>query len=714
MAHFDEMQTSFLGGEISPKARARVDLEKFKSSCATIKNCIVHAHGGVGRRLGTKYVTGVKHHDKVTILHDFNYKGEYNIIFEFGEYYLRAYIDQLQVVTSYIGWVTSTAYPLGYLADAGSGVLVRCIIAHTSGVFVDDLGAGKWEISGGATDLAYEIPTPYTEAQLSDLYFNADDSTLYITHPDHEPRRLDYTPPETITLDTLNYLTYESVPYDGGGAWVVGDTAQLIQGANNDARIEVLSVGATGDILLMKTTVQGEDAYTVNGGACNINAIAPAIGGSAACLCTSDSPPEAWDSNDYPAISWFYEQRLMFANTASFPNRIWGSWSGVYMNFTTGTGLDNQGIDIIVKKADKFVWASSVNVITLGATNGEFLIVAADADEAMTPSNIRPLRATGYGSPESVKISEIDANPVFMQRGKRKVRRLSYDLASNKYAANDISKFSDHMTLSGIIDMAYMNEPDSMVWFLREDGELAGLTYDPEEESYSWHGHIIAGTDAEVISIASINGLVDSEDELWMVVERTVDSSTVKYVEFLTQQMADDATKVDAFYVDSGVTATGSSLSSVTTLDHLEGEEVQILADGSVQAPQTVSSGTITIDPVADEVHAGLYYDTYVDTLPIEGGNPLGVAQGKIRTIYSVIFRLYKTLGMKFGVPDQTLDDVPFGPPVMDEGSPLITGDTDELPFPGGASREGTIRFQQTDPLPMNVLGIIYKASTDV
>ena len=261
--------------------------------------------------------------------------------------------------------------------------------------------------------------------------------------------------------------------------------------------------------------------------------------------------------------------------------------------------------------------------------------------------------------------------------------------------------------------MAYANEPDSYIWSSRTDGELVGLTYEPDYEVFAWHRHVIGGVDALVKSIAVSDGVTVDQDELWAINERTIDGNTVKYVEFMIEGLSSEAAQENAFFMDSGVTKSGV-FTTFDGLDHLEGEEVQILVDGAVQAPKTVSGGSITLDTAsASKGHAGLGYDSYLDPIMPEGGNPIGSSEGKIGRILTIALRLVRSLGFEIGIIGGIFDIYYFGPPEnMDEAIPVFTGDTEPIPYPGDSSRNIGIRIRQTDPLPLNVLAILYEAST--
>ena len=656
---YDAIQESFLAGEISPRLLGRVDLDGYKSGAKTVENMVVHPHGGINRRGGFKFVKEVSDSSKDTILVELAYKAEFFYIFEFGENYIRVYRNQ------------------AYVAGA-------------------------------------DVTTTYTEAQLRELRFCQDEEMLYIFHKDHLPAKLhrhdghdDWHLDSFIAtgVDTFDSFsdsgdhtngTYENVSLTGGSGSGVTADITVSGGSITDCHVNNPGTGyAVNDTLGVPTgTIGGTPVAQVDVASLLV-----------------ENPPSYWAAGNYPTFGLFFEQRLWTFATPDEPNSVAASKSADYFNFDLGTGLDNESIQILVKDATKFMWGTATDQIMLGAHNGEFLIVPAETDAAITPSNVRPVPTTHYGSSFS-KAIKVDTHTIFLQRGKRKFRRTEYKLSSDTYAAKDITILSEHITKSGITDIAFANEPDSFIWGTRDDGELVGLTYEPEYDVFSWHRHTSGGTDAKIISVAVSDGASIDRDELWAIIERTIDGGTVKYVEFMVEGLSPEDDQEDAFFVDSGVTKTGSGFTTFDGLDHLEGETVSILADGAVQAPKTVSSGEITLDTAADKAHAGLSYPTFVDPIIPGGGNPIGTSEGKIKRATKIALRLYRSLGFEVGEIDGTYDDYFFGPPdAMNEAIPLFTGDTDPIGFPGGHSRNIALRIRQNDPLPLNILAIMYELS---
>lgn len=195
-------------GEVDPRLDARVDVAKYYNSSRIAENVILLPQGGWMRRPGSYFVAETKHSDKKARLFNFSFSTIQGYRLEFGDQYIRFYKDQGQIVVAYSAWANSTAYALGDLRTSG-GSYYRCIVAHTSiaapGVFATDLAAGYWEATAGATDLAYEIPSPYLEADLFELKVVQSADIFWITHPSYHQMELSRTGHTAWTLVDVVY-----------------------------------------------------------------------------------------------------------------------------------------------------------------------------------------------------------------------------------------------------------------------------------------------------------------------------------------------------------------------------------------------------------------------------------------------------------------------------------------------------------------------------
>ena len=251
-----------------------------------------------------------------------------------------------------------------------------------------------------------------------------------------------------------------------------------------------------------------------------------------------------------------------------------------------------------------------------------------------------------------------------------------------------------------------VSNPASNVVTIRETAHGAGyLTIDSTDDvrlTVTDEGNSV------VESCASISGALN-EDELWVIVKRTINGNTRRYVECFTDFDFDELDAEVFHFLDSGLSYDGTATTSITGLDHLEGENVQILADGATHDDKIVSSGSITLDRSAKKVKVGLPYDSILQTMRLEGGSAEGegTSQGKIKRVNRVVLRLFETVGAKCGPSLTKLDIVPFRTTsdTLDQPvSTLLAGDK-ALEFDGDYGSD-FIFVKQDQPLPLSVLAI--------
>lgn len=158
---------------------------------------------------------------------------------------------------------------------------------------------------------------------------------------------------------------------------------------------------------------------------------------------------------------------------------------------------------------------------------------------------------------------------------------------------------------------------------------------------------------------------------------------------------------------------------TIPNLDHLEGETVDVIADGLYVGQKTVSSGSITLDNSATDVIVGLRYDAVLKTLPPEAGSSIGSAQGEIKRNDRTVIRFHRTVGAKFGsagefrVNEEKLEEIIFRPPniAMNAPIPLFTGDK-VLQHPASSEESAQVIVKQELPFPCNVVSIINRGIT--
>jgi hypothetical protein len=240
--------------------------------------------------------------------------------------------------------------------------------------------------------------------------------------------------------------------------------------------------------------------------------------------------------------------------------------------------------------------------------------------------------------------------------------------------------------------MAYQQEPDSIIWAVRADGTLIGLTYQRDQQVVAWHQHPVGGTGTEVESVAVIPSADGLADELWISVKRTVNGSTVRYVEYLDPTI----------FVDSGLKYSGVSATSFSGLIHLEGQSVQIVGDDAVYPNQTVSSGSVSLSEGVTTAYIGLPYTTEIVTLPPEVPQQDGASFGKKKSWSRIILNLYQTLGISVNGNQLLLRS---GGDPMDSPPPTFTGQHDVTNL-GWKEVDSSLTIKQEQPLGMTLISL--------
>ena len=169
-----------------------------------------------------------------------------------------------------------------------------------------------------------------------------------------------------------------------------------------------------------------------------------------------------------------------------------------------------------------------------------------------------------------------------------------------------------------------------------------------------------------------------------------------------------DATLDEA--VPQGLRATpiGDWAVARTTLGnlwHLEGRQLAILADGSVQPSMPVVKGAVALPRAAGRILAGLPYTCDLETLDIEGGPP--TLQGRVKRVQEVVLRLKAARGLAVGPDADHLTEIKersretHGAPTA-----LTTGDARLLIDPSW-NGNGRIFVRQAWPLPATIASIL-------
>lgn len=459
-------------------------------------------------------------------------------------------------------------------------------------------------------------------------------------------------------------------------------------------------------------------------GVARITAVASTTSATATVLSTLGSTDAthrwsegAWSNyRSWPvAVTISPEERLSFAGSPSKPLTVWGSVVGDFTSFKEGIIDDDAIIFTLVGsgKQNRIRWVVPKTALAIGTVGGEHILGASAEDEALTPTNVQAKLQTSYGSAD-IQALRVGQAILYVQRGKRKIREMIYDYESDSHKADDLTIFAHHITESGIVDMDFQRTPDPMLWCVRDDGEIAVLSYERDQNVFAWSRLVTTDStaDSDFESVAVIYGGAGEEDEVWVTVKRTIASATKRYVErFKTRNWGSDIE--DAFFVDSGITYDSVTPASTVTAAHLKGETLAVWADGVAfdDAVANASTGVITLKlagetTTASVIQYGLPYTPILIPMKLDLFN-LGLATTK--KITDVIVDLYKTMYGNIGTTEANVTPIVY----------RNAGDTTNVEFPlktgyikhsprGGYNRDGDIVITQDKPAPMTILSLTF------
>lgn len=417
----------------------------------------------------------------------------------------------------------------------------------------------------------------------------------------------------------------------------------------------------------------------------------------------------------YPRAVTFHGQRLWLAGTKHQRQMVYASRIDGFDDFARPFGTDQQGdadaplaIPVFAEEQNRIQWMSSNRALLVGTTAGEFVIAGERTLEAIEPQDFTIRRHTSNGS-EHIQPLALDKSVLYVQRQRRRLRKIHFVFEEDSYSSPDLSVYNEHLTRSGIVELAFQRQREPVVWAVTGDGRLVGWTYRADQPFLAGHEHNTPGGLFE--SVAVVYGEGD-EDELWVVVNR----GGTRYVERFSpdQVQAQEENELSKlWFLDAAVEYSGAT-ATCTGLGHLEGMEVMIFADDSFAGRATVSGGEIeNPKPTAERTLVGLFFPGEVETMPIEVQTENGSSQGRMKKSGRGTMRLYKSLTGEW-FTSQNPNTNKFRS--LNPQTPTVTArdlqDFDEvIESHAGATRVMTVGARQTHPYPMTILGVSTRLS---
>jgi hypothetical protein len=587
------------------------------------------------------------------------------------------------------------------------------------------------------------IPSPYSSAEVDELQFAQSNDFLFIAHKDHRPAQLTrtsdtqwafddvdfidgpYLDENVIDTDTITTtarslgdrtsltLSDAAIINDGDG-WKSTDIGRIVRfkstGGSNDipGYVEI-------DDIQSPTVAAGKILQQVYG----------AVGAKYKWRLG------AWYQGNYPRAVSFAEQRLCFGGEPDAPNFITTSNTGKF-NVMRPTALNHEAtvedthslrVAIADNHLQTVLWLSNARTLLAGSESAVFAIRASVDGEAFAPTNINAVKVAAIGSDAVQPVSVAD-RVVFPTRNGQGLRGMVADSQDAENSVpDDVAILARHVfgRIERIEEIAYQFDRRSVVWMVRSDGVLLGCTYVPEQQVFAWHQHKLGGSfdggDAVVESVGVAQAGGTGHDRVWLVVKRTVGSTTVRHVEFFEDEWT-DGVATSQRYVDSHPAAySGAATTQFGGFAHLVGETVQVLGDGAVLEDAVVEEapagyGRIVTDREYTDLVAGYGYTSTFESLPLEIPDQRGTSMGKAKRADHVVLRLWDshtgevaTIGWD-GEPRSWSPVIQRGAGDV-HGSPVapFTGDK-SVNVEGESTMDLRIRIRQTQPVAFNLLAM--------
>ncbi len=753
-------QSSFAGGLYSKNLWARDDLKRYSIGAKDMTNFYPYPYGGFTRRPGTRFVWECKNTTATRLV---AFKGDAwrQYVLEFGNNYIRVYRNggivlnsdgtPVEIQTPYSGDEITylkmvQAADRMYICDHQRPPMILSCYSDTNWTltqYVPKRGPFLEQ------NTEWTTITPSGTSGTVTLTASAD---IFTTNCVGQQVKLSYNiPAQSHSWNTSGSTTSQAFPCGSGWTYQVADTwsgkVTIQQSDDNGATwMNIKSWTMTEDVSAQFTSSGTVDheclvriVYEYGDGIGNaIFTVDPFISDGYLTITSRINARQvqatvytdkneynfglpyanstsywclgAWSyDNGFPASATFYQDRLFFSGTSTRPLAVWASQSGNYDDFGVHqTPEDSDGLSFsLVSGQVNRCWS----FLSLGSLLGftpvsEWKITAGASGTAISPSNIYAVQQTSEGSWDGIDPIIINNRALFVTADCQHVRDIAYDYSTDSFRGNDLTLYNrDLFEGKTITAWDYQRSPDSIVWICQSDGTLLSFTYVQDQEVMSWARHT---TDGKFLSVVvAMNTTNGNNYETYFIVERTINGTKKRYVESIKAE-APSATLPK--YVDSFLTYSGSAVTTLSGLSHLEGKNVCVIADGSSLGLVKVSGGKVTIDDAASNIVIGLPYDSTFETLDIAVPRQDGTSCSRLKKLDEVIIQFKESKSGRVGINTTVTNDmeqvvmpVPTGIGVP---SALYTGFYRAEPM-GGYASEAHISITQDEPFPMTVLAIV-------
>jgi hypothetical protein len=761
------LKTNFTAGELSPRLEGRPDLAKYFNGAATLENYLVYPQGGAYRAPGSRFVKEVKDSTKKTRLIPFVINRTTAYVCEFGHLYIRFYkngariesppgtpveiaspfteadLFQIQYIQSVdvlfldhplyqtrkVSRVSDTSWSLTTLAlrpppsfedltnlNAGGGASTLGRTGDSGTVTFTITGAarfvtgdiGRYIIAGSSraiiTSLVGASPSTQAVADVLDNFAGqpasiAAGSWFLNLSPQSALDTVTKSKPvgAQVTINFKNNVggsaqdTLRTGPYTSGGD--EGKFIKVLGGV-----IEIQSVISTSQCKgIIRSTLAKADKTKnptgVEAGDWTLNQI------------SWSDPATTPPGKGFPSSVTFFQGRLFHGGSATAqPTTFWGSASDDYENYGVGSLADDAlEYTIASRQFNKIQWLLDLGPMLIGTLGSIFSAKAPGNDQVLGGDVMPFVRATNTPGAAAIQPVTVGTRAIYIDASQTQAIDLGYSFNDDTLTGEDLTLLADHIAGAGFAQeqIAYARNPNSILYFVRKDGQLACLTYYRLPENVvAWSRRTTDGAFESVCAIPHPDG---NRDQVWTIVNRTVNGATKRYIEYFEDNALEFAGTRgwSDLHTDGAFVYNGPATANVTGLAYLEGKTVDVIADGSYKGTRVVTGGQFD-QPLAEpgaKIEIGLHYDSKLVTM--RPALQDSMIEGTQRMWDKLTVRLLKSIGCRVNGNDVLAN---IGGEAMDSAPPLFTGDK---PVPcAGWDDQGRITVEQKAPYPQILLAV--------
>lgn len=735
MADYWPIQQSFNFGEISPLLGAQVESDLYRNGTRYLFNMMPNSHGPAVRRDGFEFISIIDEQIIPLKMIPFNASLEKDYVVVIGHQWVQIYDDSgpafgdlgaLDLITNgnfnagVGGWLENSNNPASIMSWNSSRA--RMVLTSGGGGAGQSVGGSQLVNLPNSTGVQYRLeyamietlPGTSTYEIRIGTTFGDDDVLNHVIVPGLDQEVL-FTPAAAI-LD----IWVEFHVTEGGSQLEIDEVALHEDGAPTvllqfpspytaAARIEniqwAMAPGGNPALYLAHPTVEPHSlVLTISTNEWDFFPI------------PFTNPIPEWQDGNWPRAITFFGQRSWWGGVTSSPEKFWGSTVGGYIDFDFGSSQADEAIVYEIARRGDILFMSGAKELIIGSENSEYLVIS--EGPVLKPGDIEVKQQSSYGSFFGTYEQSGD-RILYVSATGTKLRTMAYEWTKDAWVSVDMAWPSEHLTRGVVTQMAYQFDPQQVIWMITAADQLISCSYDREQGIIGWAQHgrnvlAIPGDELPGFSEGVIPGPFNGEAATWGgIAVSTVFGvnrlwAAIEYIDGTeTRRIAlvrlDNKSTMDGFV--KFVSATPTNI--VTGLGHLEGLEVGVLVDDAVDPLNTVVGGQIETQHEGLIFHVGLTNTAYLKTLPKEGGNQAGSAQGAKKRDPYIFVRVNRS-SRPFINGKRPSDRTPSTP--MDTAEPLRSEDIRITDL--GWDRTAQIEIWENLPLPLTVIGIFGKNAT--